>query len=215
MKEDGVLKTPRLRELRERATLSQNEFSDRSGVSRATIADLEAGNRSAQARTVRRLADALGVEPEELYGEPASPLISAPPQAEYTTVVGQAEDSDDRLVMRQEYSRAFSGANEKLRNDLASLAPTDPQNTNLLYALFTLASMTSMKALELTKSEPFLQEVEGETVAERRALRGFLEAADSLSETADEIAGVIETKGTRDSGILYVLEDARRSSMAS
>ena len=174
-----MLKTPRLRQLREKAALSQNEFSDRSGVSRATIADLEAGNRSAQARTVRRLAEALGVVPEELYGEPASPLVSAPPQAEYTAVVGQEEDSDERLVMRQQYEQAFTSANKKLRSDLASLDATDPQNTDVLYALFTLASMTSMQARVLTESEPFLQEVEGETVPERRALRGFLEAADS------------------------------------
>ena len=82
-------KTPRLRELRERAALSQNEFSERARVSRATIADLEAGNRSAQPRTVRRLADALGVEPEELYGEPNGPKETAPFQSEESTAQEQ------------------------------------------------------------------------------------------------------------------------------
>jgi transcriptional regulator with XRE-family HTH domain len=71
-------KIPRLREWRERATLSQEELKDRSGVSRATIADLEAGNRGAQPRTVRRLAAALGVEPPDLYEEPHSPKAEAP-----------------------------------------------------------------------------------------------------------------------------------------
>jgi transcriptional regulator with XRE-family HTH domain len=72
-------KTPRLREWRERATLSQEELKKRSGISRATIADLEAGNRGAQPRTVRRLAAALGVEPTDLYGDPDSPKAGAPP----------------------------------------------------------------------------------------------------------------------------------------
>ena len=61
-----VLRTRRLRELRERASFSQMELSERSGVSRATIADLELGKRGAQPKTRRKLAEALGVEPWEL-----------------------------------------------------------------------------------------------------------------------------------------------------
>jgi transcriptional regulator with XRE-family HTH domain len=64
-----VLKTKRLRELRERASFSQMELSELSGVSRATIADLELGKRGARPRTRRKLAKALGVEPWELVGD--------------------------------------------------------------------------------------------------------------------------------------------------
>jgi transcriptional regulator with XRE-family HTH domain len=64
-----VLMTRRLRELRERVSLSQMELSERSGVSRATIADLELGKRGAQPKTRRKLAEALGVEPWELVGD--------------------------------------------------------------------------------------------------------------------------------------------------
>jgi transcriptional regulator with XRE-family HTH domain len=64
-----VLKTKRLRELRERASFSQMELSEISGVSRATIADLELGKRGARPRTRRRLAKALGVDPWELVGD--------------------------------------------------------------------------------------------------------------------------------------------------
>ena len=59
-------KTSRLRELRDEASLSQMELAQRSGVSRATIADLEAGKRPARPSTRRKLAEALGVEPKEL-----------------------------------------------------------------------------------------------------------------------------------------------------
>ncbi len=61
-----MLRTTRLRELRERAAFSQMELSERSGVSRATIADLELGKRGARPKTRRKLAKALGVEPWEL-----------------------------------------------------------------------------------------------------------------------------------------------------
>ncbi len=64
-----MLRTTRLRELRERASFSQMELSERSGVSRATIADLELGKRGARPKTRRKLAKALGVEPWELVGD--------------------------------------------------------------------------------------------------------------------------------------------------
>lgn len=59
-------KTTYLRELRDRASLSQEELAAKSGVSRATIADLETGKRTAQPKTRRKIAEALGVEPHEL-----------------------------------------------------------------------------------------------------------------------------------------------------
>ena len=59
-------KTSHLRELRDRASLSQEELAERAGVSRATIADLELGKRSPQPKTRRKLAEALGVEPHQL-----------------------------------------------------------------------------------------------------------------------------------------------------
>jgi transcriptional regulator with XRE-family HTH domain len=191
-----------LRELRRRKGMVQAELAEKVGLNRSSISTLETGSTHPRPATIRALASALEVEPDELFEGAAGSFD------------GQ-EDRDDRLVMRQQYEQALTSANKKLRSDLASLDVAESQNTAVLYALFTLASMTSMQARVLTESEPFLQEVEGETVPERRALRGFLEAADSLSETATEIAEVIETKGERESGILYVLKDARRRRMAS
>jgi transcriptional regulator with XRE-family HTH domain len=60
--------TTHLRELRNRASLSQEELAEKSGVSRATIAELELGKRKPQPKTRRKIAQALGVEPHELSG---------------------------------------------------------------------------------------------------------------------------------------------------
>ncbi len=56
----------KLRKLRERKALSLRELSDLSGVDYNAIWRIEVGRTGAQPRTVRRLAEALGVEPHEL-----------------------------------------------------------------------------------------------------------------------------------------------------
>jgi HTH-type transcriptional regulator, competence development regulator len=56
----------KLKEARQRAMISQEELSRMTGIGRATISNLENEERSAQPRTIRRLAEALGVEPRNL-----------------------------------------------------------------------------------------------------------------------------------------------------
>ena len=57
---------PRLRQLRVQKALSLRALGQRSGVTFATINNLENGNRPARLATIRKLAEALGVEPKEL-----------------------------------------------------------------------------------------------------------------------------------------------------
>jgi len=61
----GDVRVPRLRDVRHRLALSQEELAEKSGVARSTIIKLEAG-RDAWPSTVRKLAAALGVKPAEL-----------------------------------------------------------------------------------------------------------------------------------------------------
>jgi transcriptional regulator with XRE-family HTH domain len=63
-----MISLPRLKEIRLRRALSQRELSARADVSRVTIVRLEAGGESPFPSTVRKLADALNVEPDELMG---------------------------------------------------------------------------------------------------------------------------------------------------
>lgn len=61
--------TERLRELRRRRVLSMRDLQECSGVSHNTIWRIESGRQGAHPRTIRKLAEALGVEPEELLKE--------------------------------------------------------------------------------------------------------------------------------------------------
>lgn len=60
----------KLRALREKKFLSHRELAKKAGVSPTTVLNLEAGNvTEAQRRTIRKLAEAFGVDPAQLVGE--------------------------------------------------------------------------------------------------------------------------------------------------
>ena len=56
----------KLRETRKRALLTQQQLADESGVGVTTIIRIERNQVEPHARTIRKLAEALGVEPHEL-----------------------------------------------------------------------------------------------------------------------------------------------------
>jgi transcriptional regulator with XRE-family HTH domain len=58
-----------LKRLRRQRALSQQDIERMTGVAQSTISRLEANQRPAKPRTVRKLACALGVEPRELMKE--------------------------------------------------------------------------------------------------------------------------------------------------
>ena len=55
-----------LRELRRAKFLSQRDLAQRAGVSQKTIVDIETGKKRPHLSTLRKLAEALQVEPEAL-----------------------------------------------------------------------------------------------------------------------------------------------------
>jgi transcriptional regulator with XRE-family HTH domain len=55
-----------LRQLRRERALSQRDLARITGIAFDTISRLETGKQQAQHRTIRKLAEALGVEPKEL-----------------------------------------------------------------------------------------------------------------------------------------------------
>ena len=59
----------RLRQLRVERALSLRALAQRSGVAFDTINKLELGHRPARLMTLRKLAEALGVEPKEVMKE--------------------------------------------------------------------------------------------------------------------------------------------------
>ena len=59
----------RLRELREARFLSQQDLATKAGIARSTVIGIESGRRQPTWQTLRKLADALQVEPGKLMKE--------------------------------------------------------------------------------------------------------------------------------------------------
>jgi transcriptional regulator with XRE-family HTH domain len=59
----------KLREVRTKRLLTQDELADKAGVSQSTIANIERDNAEPQFRTIRKLAKALEIDPTELLGD--------------------------------------------------------------------------------------------------------------------------------------------------
>ena len=59
----------RVRFLRQQCNLSQEELADRSDIDRTYIGGVERGERNLGLLNVKRLADALGVQPKDLFDD--------------------------------------------------------------------------------------------------------------------------------------------------
>jgi transcriptional regulator with XRE-family HTH domain len=69
----AMAKLTRLKDVRQRKALTQQQLAEKAGVNRVTIARIEGGKDEPFPTTLRKVAEALGVEPEELL-EPTAPL---------------------------------------------------------------------------------------------------------------------------------------------
>ena len=63
----------RLRAWRERKALSQRDLAQLAGVSQFSISKIETGNQKPRPSTLRKLAAALGLTPEQLFQHPDGP----------------------------------------------------------------------------------------------------------------------------------------------
>jgi len=101
-------KLPRLREIRELRAMTQTELAAAAGVQQPNLSRIERGEVSAQARTHRRLASALGVKPEELLreAEASRPLPPRPLPPHVEAEVQRILDAAARRLLKEELDRA-------------------------------------------------------------------------------------------------------------
>lgn len=108
-----MVKVTRLKSLRQRKALTQQELADKAGVTRSTVARVEGGEKEPFPTTIRKLADALGVKPEDL-GLEFSDLVA--PYASTSESPGELRDASlTRLIrgltagsLRRQLSASFA-----------------------------------------------------------------------------------------------------------
>ena len=88
---------PSLRSARISKGLSQEQLSEKSGVHRDTIHKLETGQRPARPATIKKLADTLGVETEELTKDSKEETMEETRTAGKVEVEVKWEDRDGRI----------------------------------------------------------------------------------------------------------------------
>ena len=167
-----MVKLTRLKDIRQRKALTQQQLADRAGVNRVTIARIEGGKDEPFPTTVRKVADALGVEPEELLepvaasaaNGPASAVVNGPstriPLDERITVVGEEDvrrllqAEPDLLPLVNEAAEQLSRYLPDARFHLRYLP--DPESD--YEQLFLGASTTLLEDEEETALDRFDQE---------------------------------------------------------
>lgn len=70
------MELPNLRAIRVRRLMTQAELAVRAGLTTASISRIETGTAKARISTVRRLADALDVNPDDLLAADEPPPLS-------------------------------------------------------------------------------------------------------------------------------------------
>ena len=129
-----MVKLTRLKDVRQRKALTQQQLAERAGVNRVTIARIEGGKDEPFPTTVRKVADALGVEPEELLESAAESAANGPSA---TTLNGTVTDLslDERILVVDEENV------ERLLRSAPDLVPLVNEAAEQLSKYFPAASL--------------------------------------------------------------------------
>src|SRR5215204_5951015 len=206
----------RLKQLREEAVLTVHELAEASGVSDDTISKIENGQRVARPSTLRKLADALDVSPQELRRpakvEEPVPLAKAPREAGHSVA--------QRLEDLQTYEAHISKIAEKYHTEaeplLAAVGDADKPTEKDLDSLITLLTQTGWTfdgGYEYLKHDDAVVQAERGTATERHALakvKNALNAILVIHEAIDAALGPYLDPGEEESRVVTYIQEYRQ-----
>jgi len=198
IREDGLRE---LREIRLRRGLSQADLSAMTGVAEFTISEIESGKRAnPRPSTLRRLAQGLGVEVTDLYGELDSPLGVAPSSQEKlfnNGVLDEAQRIQHLYVWKSYLSRRVEwcekvlqkSQEERFNNPFLSL------DTAILWAIYVGSESAQLRNALRTELRSY-GDADSEIVGELRAL---LDRFVAVADTTDvRVKAMMEEAGLTD-----------------
>jgi transcriptional regulator with XRE-family HTH domain len=167
-----VLEVKRLRQERE---WNQTELAYHAGLAPSVISQIENGKRDPSARTLRKLAEALGVEVGDLFPKAQSPLP-------FEEAAGRSPE--ERIATSNSLAKAVESLSVAHRNAFERLAGASAKEIG---GLFLQASLTYIGAEHVAEDGGYSIAAEGDSAAEREAKRKLRDALDKMERIADEI----------------------------
>jgi transcriptional regulator with XRE-family HTH domain len=206
----------RLKQLREEAVLTVHELGEASGVSDDTISKIENGQRVARPSTLRKLADALDVSPQELRRpakvEEPVPLAKAPREAGHSVA--------QRLEDLQAYEAHISKIAEKYHTEaeplLAAVGDADKPTEKDLASLITLLTQTGWTfdgGYEYLTHDDAVVQAERGTATERHAVdkvKSALNAILAIHEAIDAALDPHLDPGEEESRVVTSIQEYRQ-----
>jgi transcriptional regulator with XRE-family HTH domain len=206
----------RLKQLREEAVLTVHELGEASGVSDDTISKIENGQRVARPSTLRKLADALDVSPQELRRpakvEEPVPLAKAPREAGHSVA--------QRLEDLQTYEAHISKIAEKYHTEaeplLAAVGDADKPTEKDLDSLITLLTQTGWTfdgGYEYLKHDDAVVQAERGTATERHAVAKVKSALNAILDIHEAIDAALDPHldlGEEESRVVTSIQEYRQ-----
>jgi transcriptional regulator with XRE-family HTH domain len=206
----------RLKQLREEAVLTVHELAEASGVSDDTISKIENGQRVARPSTLRKLADALDVSPQELRRpakvEEPVPLAKAPREAGHSVA--------QRLEDLQTYEAHISKIAEKYHTEaeplLAAVGDADKPTEKDLDSLITLLTQTGWTfdgGYEYLKHDDAVVQAEIGTATERHAVAKVKSALNAILDINEAIDAALDPHldpGEEESRVVTYIQEYRQ-----
>lgn len=103
----------RIREIRNDQGLNQSELAERVGTSQSTISQLEKGSRNPSYKTLRQVAEALGVSVSYLVEEEDVAELTDEEEAFFREYRGLSEEARDQLREYSAFLRQRSSSTEE------------------------------------------------------------------------------------------------------
>ena len=205
----------RLKQLREEAVLTVHELGEASGVSDDTISKIENGQRVARPSTLRKLADALDVSPQELRRpakvEEPVPLAEGPGEAGHSVA--------QRLEDLQTYEAHISKIAEKYHTEaeplLAAVGDADKPTEKDLDSLITLLTQTGWTfdgGYEYLKHDDAVVQAEIGTATERHAVAKVKSALNAILDINEAIDAALDPHldpGEEESRVVTSIQEYR------
>jgi transcriptional regulator with XRE-family HTH domain len=206
----------RLKQLREEAVLTVHELGEASGVSDDTISKIENGQRVARPSTLRKLADALDVSPQELRRpakvEEPVPLAKAPREAGHSVA--------QRLEDLQTYAAHISKIAEKYHTEaeplLAAVGDADKPTEKDLDSLITLLTQTGWTfdgGYEYLIHDDAVVQAERGTATERHAVDKVKSALNAILDINEAIDAALDPHldpGEEESRVVTSIQEYRQ-----